>query len=259
MANTLFCPIPANFNGNTYHTSKVAANRISTVTDRRLDTSRAAGVFVLDLTSNTKITHLFIKAKNLDGNITITGITNTITQAVDTYTVRDAQGNTVKFNPDGFDNYLISFPDGTTTSTLTVTVSTGTVYEIAALDAQVKIDAEKYLLECDFSRVHRAATIHESITGRLKAIPPVNSEPYRWQVALGLLYLNIHEETARDEYNKILDFLTNNPNFAFVPEYTRYPDRVFTAAVLPNFEYQLRYIEETIKIYQGLHFRIAEA
>ena len=37
-AKTLFCKLPENFDGNTYHTAEADANRVKSVVDRRFDT-----------------------------------------------------------------------------------------------------------------------------------------------------------------------------------------------------------------------------
>lgn len=278
MATTRFCPLPANKN-QTYHTSVSAANLVKRVTDRRLNTYSEQTDFILDIASHNQVTHLWVKSTGVTeitvmiNNVTVKRATRAA--GAHAHTVMDAQGRDVDWygaNSDNFENWLLDLrvnaptdphapidednrPEARTTARVGVTVSgaSAKVYEIAALDSQVELDAEERFSRFDFTPVWRNYTTHQSITGRLKGIPPVNSEPYRRDLELTILYL----ENA--VHQPLLNFLYANPNFALIPEYTRYPHIIFTEATLPNWEMQLRNLEETLKIHRTLSMRVSEA
>ena len=261
MAVTRFAPLPANFGGNTYRNSKSTGNRIHTVTDRRLDTSSSETTFLLDIEDAGQASHVFVKAKNLT-SIAINDEDDNalVSDTISSYTVQNAQGQTVDFTADGFQNLLYPLdpdPDNlpVTTDTLSVMVAgTNTeVYELAAIDSKIELDAETKFSTFDFRRTQRTYQLHEKINGRVVGIPPLNSEPYRWEIALEILYLN------NESYDTVLNFLYEYPNFCFIPEYSRYPSRVFTEATLPKAELQLNYLERTLKMHQILQLTIWEA
>ena len=262
-AKTLFCKLPENFDGNTYHTAEADANRVKSVVDRRFDTFSTEDVFVLDLTDHESVTHLWVKATGIDSVVAVDASNANLVNLTDTstYTVENVQGVTVDHSEDGFDNYLFdvrdtSAPDtAITTTEITVTL-TGTdrkLYEIAALDAQVELDAEGDFSQFDFTPVWRGWATHRMGTGRLKGILPVNSEPPRRDLALTILYLD------NASHQPIVNFLSSNPNFALVPEYGRYPHIVFSEATLPNWQLQVQNIVEDLKNHQSLSLTIGEA
>ena len=263
MATTRFCPIPTNFNGNTYHTSIADANLVSSVTDRRLDTFSTEGVFVLDLTDHNAVTHLFVKGTGLDSIVAVDAANTNLVNLADTstYSVESAQGLTVDYSQDGFDNYLFDMRDmaapdtaiTTTVITLTLTGADRKLYEVAAMDAQVELDAEDRFSEFDFSPVWRGYTTHQNINGRIKGIPPLNAEPYRRDLDMTILYMD------NAYHQPLLNFLYENPNFCLVPESTRYPHIFFSEATLPNWEAQVRYLVADLKNHRTLSLRISEA
>ena len=262
-----FAPLPANFNRRTYHTSVTPANVVPSVTDRRLDTYSEETTFVLDTSSYTTITHLWLKSTG------VTQVTVTINNQVAAnttragHTVTDAQGRTVDWKSDGFENYLLDCripppsdrpndpPTPRTSSRVGVTVSGANkkVYEIAAIGVSLELDAEERFSTFDFTPIWRGWQTHRTITGRLKGIPPINSEPPRHDLDLSILYLDnaVHQP--------LLTFLYQNPNFCLVPEYNRYPHIVFSAATLPNWEMQLRRLVQSLKVHNALSLRISEA
>lgn len=258
MATTHFCGLPANFNGNTYHTSRTPANLVKSVTDRRLDTSSTQSVFVLDLTRNPRVTHVFVKGQGLTSIQVTNGSDVVASQSISAFSVSDAQGREVAFDGDGFQNILLPLtgaPITATMNTLGVTVGGTRVVELAAIDSRVALDAEERFSQFDFSRQWRRQITHEAITGRRKTIPPVNSEPPRYRCELLINYLD-NDQT----YNDLLNFFYENPNgFAFLPEPTRYPHLTFTSAILENPEQQLRYIDERLKIHRQLYLSVLEA
>lgn len=248
-AKTLFCKLPANFDGNTYHTAEADANRVKSVVDRRIDTFSTEDVFVLDLTDAPSVTHLWLKGTGIDSVVAVDASSADLVNLTDTstYTVENAQGVTVDHSEDGFDNYLFDVRDtaapdtAITTTEITVTL-TGTdrrLYEVAALDAQVELGAEDDFSQFDFTPVWRGFTTHRMGTGRIKGIPPVNSEPVRRDLALTILYLD------NASHQGIVNFLSSNPNFALVPEYGRYPHIVFSEATLPNWNCKCKILLKT--------------
>ena len=111
MSQTLFAPIPANFNGNTYHTSGADANLISRAKDRRLDTYTDENDLVLDTSDNTSVTHLWVKGKDITQiEITISGSV-VLTQTETADAVEDAQGNDADWEQEGFQNFLQDIRD----------------------------------------------------------------------------------------------------------------------------------------------------
>ena len=257
MSTTRFAKLPTNFK-KTYRTAIADANLVSSVTDRRLDTSSAETVFVLDLSANTRATHLFVKAKGLVSvSVTDAGGTMVASQTVAAYAVTDAQGHNVEFDQDGFQNLLLPLTGAPlTTTSLTVTAVYGTggaMVELAALDVQLELDAEERFSQFDFRPVWRGWTTHQNINGRLKGVPPVNAEPYRRDLEMTIKYLD------NASHQPLLNFLYENPNFCLVPEYDRYPHILFSECTLPNWELQLRYLAEDLKTHQALSLLISEA
>ena len=258
MATTRFCPLPANFGGNTYHTAKSDANKISSVTDRRLDTfyydaNQLSPTIVLDISSVGSISHVFVKGKSL----TYLAMSEGGVADLTTFAVTDAQGNTVPHDRDDYQNILFELENGPiTTDEISATI-TGTgnyqIVEVAAINSEIEFDAESRFTTMNFKRIHRAWQTHEKLNGRITGVPPVNAEPFRWELELGILSLN------EPDYDALLNFLYTYPNFCLIPEYTRYPDRVFTEATLPNGELQIRYLEQNLKQHQILELMVWEA
>lgn len=256
MATTRFCPLPANFGGNTYKTSKLAANKIKSVTDRRWDTFSSEGTLILDTTSNPRVTHLWVKGTGITEIQARSSGTLVASQVIADFSVQNAQGHDVAINADGFDNILLPLTGAPLTTTqLDVTIS-GTnrkVTEIAAIDALIEIDAEERFSQMDFTPVWRGMTTHRPITGRIKSVPPVNKEPYRYNVDMTILYLN------NASHQPLINFLYENPNFCLIPEYTRYPNVCLLEATLPNWELQIRNLIEDLKIHQSLSLTVWES
>lgn len=195
MSTTIFAPLPANFDGNTYHTSLLPANRVKSVTDRRLDTFSTETLFVLDLTDNPSVTHLFVKGTDIASIAAVDAGNTNLFNTVDTsmWEVTNAQGEVVAHDQDGFDNYLIpvnSPPFSANQITVTLTGTNRKLYEIAALEVQVELDAKERFSQFDFTPVWRGWTTHRMGNGRLKGVPPVNQEPPRDDVSLQILYLD---------------------------------------------------------------------
>ena len=267
---TYFAPLPANFS-KTYRNSVSAANLVKSVTDRRLDTFSSETTFILDIATHNKVSHLWLKSTGVTSVQVVinNAVVKTVTRAG--HTVTDAQGRSVEWKAaetDGFDNWLIDVripppdpndptqkPTPRTTSRVGVTVAGASrkVYELAAIDAQIALDAEERFSTFDFTPIWRGWTTHQAITGRLKGIPPLNSEPPRHDLDLSILYLD------NAYHQPLLTFLYQNPNFCLVPEYNRYPRIVFTAATLPNWEMQLRRLVANLKTHNTLSLRISES
>ena len=263
---TYFCPLPANF-GNTYTNAVSAANLVKSVTDRRLDTFSSETTFILDTSSNPRVTHLWVKGTGITSIQVVinNAIVETVTRA--RYSVQNAQGHPVEWQQDGFENYLIDVriidttntppnpPKPQTTTKVGVTIGGGSakVVELAAIEARLELEAEERFSEFDFTPVWRNYTTHQNINGRLKGIPPLNSEPYRRDLDMQILYL----DTAL--HQPLLNFLYQNPNFCLIPEYQRYPHILFSEATLPNWEMQLRYLVANLKNHQTLSLRVSEA
>ena len=258
MSKTIFAPLPVNFDGNTYHTSVADANRVRSVVDRRIDTYSSEDVFVLDLTDNPQLTHLFVKGTGIASIAAVDAGNINLFSTVDTSTwaVTNAQGAVVEHNQDGFDNFMIpvdSPPFSASQITVTLTGTGHRLYEVAAIDNRVELNAEERFSQFDFTPVWRGFTTHRMGTGRIKGIPPVNSEPVRRDLALTILYLD------NASHQGIVNFLSSHPNFALVPEYGRYPHIVFSEATLPNWQLQVQNLIEDLKIHQSLSLTIGEA
>ena len=262
MATTRFCPVPANFGGNTYLNSQSAANVLKSVTDRRLDTGfdlSTSALFYLDLSSNRRVTHLYVRGVG----ITHISVDTSDVLDVTSYSVEDAQGfvsdweSTQERTSDwalyGFQHILMPLANSPVVDSVSVTVTGTRVVEIAAIDTRIRLDSESRLSRMDFRRVRRGSVEHRTITGRVRRVPPVNMEPYRWELDLGIIYLN------RVSPESILEFFNEYPNFCMIPEYSRYPSRVFTEATLPQSALQLRYLDNSLKQHQILELTIMES
>lgn len=263
---TYFCPIPANF-GKTYTNAVSAANLVKSVTDRRLDTFSSETTFILDTSSHNKVTHLWMKGTGITSIQVIINNAVVKTQTRLGYSVQNAQGDTVEWKQDGFENYLLDVrnidttnhppkpptPQTTTRVGVTIAGANRKVVELAAIDAQIEVNAEERFSQFDFAPVWRNYTTHQNINGRLKGIPPLNAEPYRRDLDLQILYL----DTAY--HQPLLNFLYQNPNFCLIPEYKRYPHILFSECTLPNWELQLRYLVQNLKNHKTLSLRISEA
>ena len=254
MATTLLCPVPANFGGNTYLNSQSDVNVLGSVVDRRLDTGQelsAAGTVVyLDVSAHARVTHLFVKGVGISNISLDTGDVLDVTS----FSVMDEQGGVSDWREDGFQNILLPLASApVSVGSLTVTLSGVRLVEIAALDTRISLDAESRFSRMDFRRRRRGSRQHQTITGRVRSVPPVNAEPYRWELDLGILHLDGVSPQV------LLDFFEAYPNFCIVPEYSRYPSRVFTEALLPQAELQLRYVDARLKQHQILELNIIES
>ena len=253
MATTRFCPVPANFGGNTYLNSQSAANVLKSVTDRRLDTGldlSTSTLFYLDLSDNPRVTDLYVRG------VGITHISLDTSDMLDvtSYSVMDAQGRSVAWDVGGFQHILMPLANSPVlVDSVSVTVTGTRLVEIAAIDTRISIDSEDRLSRMDFRRVHRGSVEHQTIAGRVRRVPPVNSEPYRWELDLGILHLNSVSPQS------LLDFFYAYPNFCMIPEYSRYPSRVFTEATLPQSALQLRYLDNRLKQHQILELTVIES
>ena len=264
MANeqrTLLCKPVVNFNGKTYHTSVTDGNQVYTVTDRLLHTFSTEGVYILDTVYpgniNADVSHIFIKGKNIE-RIQISGVGsvgNPIDQQVADYEVQNAQQQGTNFIINDFQNFLFILSRSNTPTDvwnasriqIRITGSSRRVYEIAALEKVFAFDSQKYYRQLAYNRTHRASVLHEKITGRVKRIDPLNQEPKRWRVRMGIKNRFMNETPIGQD---LQNFFDNHPNFAMVPEYSRWADRVFTEATLENPDAQLQFIANNSDSYE---------
>lgn len=260
-SRTLLCPPIVNFGGNTYKKSVSDANRITTVTDRRLDTYSSESVFVLDTVqdaANTDVTHLYIKGKGIT-RIQISGV-GVVGAAIDqqaaAYAVQNAQGGTTDYEADGYQNFLFGLNrtghENWNVNRITITITGDPhkqVYEIAAFNAVMVFDSQRYYRQLAYNRTHRGSRLREYITGRVKRIDPVNKEPHRWRVRTALKNRWMNDPPIG---KTLQNFFDTYPNFAMIPEYSRWTDRVFSAATLENPEYQLNFLGDNTESYEML-------
>ena len=175
----------------------------------------------------TRITHIFLKAKNIDAyTFTPTGGAGAgFSNRSLLTTVTNYEGESTSTTVSGFQHDLYPLPAAITATTARLQF-TGThpeIYALMLLDIGIEIDANSRFTQIDFQKVDRTGTLTTNPTGRTRRNPPFAGTRFKWE---GAYVCQFRGESV----SAFLAWLEANPNFAFAQEFSRYPARVFPTA-----------------------------
>ena len=220
----------------------------STLADVNINMADASG-------NPTPITHIFIKAKNLDtyaltplggSGIGFTG--RQIPTSVLNYEKRVSR-TTVS----GFQHDLYALPSQVTATAarLQFTGTNVQIHAVMLLSLGWEIDANRRYREIQFNKVDRTGSLTENPTGRTRRNPPFNGTRFKWD---GRYTCTFRDDESVPEF---MQWVEENPNCAFAIEFTRYPARVFPAA-FPSLRMPNGYLGKVKSQGEYVQFRIAE-
>ena len=202
----------------------------------------------------TRITHIFIKAINLDsyaftpsgGNgAGFTG--RTLPTMLQNY-----EGRNSRTIVSGFQHDLYELPSAVTATSARLQF-TGTNLEIHALmllDIGWKINANTRFTQIEFNKVDRTGSLRKNPTGRTRRNQPFAGTRFKWE---GLYTCQFRDESLA----AFQAWQEENLNFAFAQEYSRYPARVFPAT-FPALRTSSGYLGLVKSNGEWTQFRVAE-
>ena len=177
-------------------------------------------------TDNTRITHIFIKAKNL------TNYTVSVPSGEGSGTGLTDQTIPANQVVDGIQHDLRSLgPLNATEVEVSVTGTSTEVYEIMLLESVLEIP--DIYVEIQPTRGDRGAIKRTNIRGELYTVPGLSGR-YKWLVRLAAVFVpppnpppNPLPPTAED----LLRALEENHNLTFAEDFDRFPERVYPATL----------------------------
>lgn len=275
--NTIFFSYPLNYNID--QESEAAIN----VSDNDFNTYSTEDSITLKIgSSNTKYDYIFIKAKNLatiaGGDIDIDYSTSLPTHIIRwekdiaglygeinendqdiidlTQTERDAlKDNYRSITYKGFENYLINIdsdiPPSDTEITLEFTGTGKEIYEVMVLNSVLEIGANSKFIKVEHNLIDRGGLIQEDIGGGISKAPAINNTRWKYDINYGAIFAN------GDANDTLIEFITENSNFGFCEEYSRFPWIVFPA-VFPDLNTQIKFLTRQ-KNDNRVFFRLSES
>ena len=207
-----------------------------------------------DTDAPTRITHIFLKAKNVtDWGFTPTGGAGTgVSNRNIPATVQNYEGTPTKTTCCGFQHDLYALPQPITATQLRMHFrGTGLhIYQVLCLDVAWEINANQQYQGINFNKVDRSGQLVRYPFGQLRRIQNVKNSRLKWNAN----YRAIFREHNADAF---LQWLEDNPNFAFAQEFSRYPARVYLACdASPRI--QVGYLTNVTSQGRYVQFQIAE-
>ena len=195
-------------------------------TDYAIDISRA--------TQPTRVDAVFIKSKGVTRHSgTPTGGSGTgWTNEALPETVENWEGTHISTTVLGFQHHLLLLDQHFTATSVRVQLE-GTnveVYEILLLAFLMEIDANGDFTEISPDYVDRAAVIHTSPDGGIRRSSPLGSGRSKWET--NFVVKVVPGKTVLASVDEFVYLMSENPNFVFSQEFSRYPARVYPASFL---------------------------
>ena len=215
------------------------------------------------VTDMMRITHIFIKGSGI-ATYTLSvpsghGTGTTVTRTVPT-SVTNTEGDSISITKDGFQHDLFKIVDSggsdnpfnATKVALTITGTTPKITEIMLLNLQYDLQVGRDYFQINQSKVARKAGIHQNTSGGETRYSASNGQRWKWEIDYGVRFNEAYG------YEDLIAFSEGNDNFAFAPEYTRYPERVYPA-FFRNFAWNINDRTEIIEYSMEMFFQIAES
>ena len=201
-------------------------NTFSDETDYDLDISQD--------TQPTRVDAVFIKSKGVSRHSgTPTGGNGTGWTNVDVpATVQNWEGSDVNTTVLGFQHHLMLLDSHFTATNVRVRFQ-GTnieIYELMLLEFIMEIDANGDFVEINPDYVDRSAVIHTSPDGGIRRSSPLGSGRSKWET--NFVVKVVPGKTVLESVDEFLYLMSENPNFVFSQEFSRYPARVYPASFL---------------------------
>lgn len=227
-------------------------NTFSTETTISLDVS--------ELLSNnpTRINSIFLRSSGVTSySIVSSGGLGTIGARTLPDTIPTYNNENISIVRNGLHNDLYEFNPVTASKLVFTFVGTDIkIYTLMALDLIYEIPtfiAEKTSnSEIVYKKVRRGSNIQENTEGFQTFVGPSEQPRSKWLIDYSTRFF----ET--EEYEKLLDFMDEHPNFAFAGDYSLYPDRVHLA-IFPNLETELPFLSRWIFQGNEARFTVGEA
>lgn len=229
---------PEEAGDNKYHTSTTSSSVICYV-DTTGDGTGSPRTF----------SDVFVKGKNIQ-SVDVIGHGSTSTnmgmsfQAFDT-TTNDSD-EIVSTNIRGFQNMLFSLgrqENGTSVRLNFSPVSGQTleVTEVLVLDEFLRLEEDAIQLNPRFRPI-RSGVVQVGAGNSYSYSPGVNRARDKWRYTTEIFfYRNVDGVDIRHKLDTLLTLMFDYPNFAFAPEYHRYPDLLYPA-MFPDLEHDISYI-----------------
>ena len=210
---------------------------VRAVTDNDFKTFSTVTDYDIDMSRNnqpTRVDAVFIKSKGITRHSGApiggsgTGWTNVDLPA----TVSNWEGSDVNTTVLGFQHHLMLLDSHFTATSVRVRFQ-GTnieIYQIMLLEFIMEIDANGDFTEISPDYVDRAAVIHTSPDGGIRRSAPLGAEKSKWET--NFFVKVVTGKTLLESVDEFVYLMSENPNFVFSQEFSRYPARVYPASFL---------------------------
>ena len=94
----------------------------------------------------------------------------------------------------------------------------------------MEIDANGDFVEINPDYVDRSAVIHTSPDGGIRRSAPLGAEKSKWET--NFVVKVVPGKTVLESVDEFVYLMSENPNFVFSQEFSRYPARVYPASFL---------------------------
>lgn len=224
--------------------NKNAANSdVPQITDNDFKTYSTNVHFRCNVTengSNTKVTHVFLKSKNVDSVRIGMGSANTVVrdyEPIDAF-VNKWEGTPTKTTVSGYQHALIELPDPVTTSQIHVQVqgSQTQIHELYILEEAWFLNSNARHTDVLWGRENRTGGEHINEKGDLEVYFPIGANRSK-HIVNYTSYFEREPNFPLGELDEFVDWADENPNVFFNGEFTRYPNRCFLGSIT-TFSYQ---------------------
>lgn len=255
--SSLFFKNPINYIPGrvTRHNTSILIVEMTDNNYRTYSNERDIAINMADAQDNpTRITHIFIKAINLDSYaFTLSGGSGQgFTGRTLPTTLQNYEGRNSRTTVSGFQHDLYELPSAVTATSARLQF-TGTNLQIHALmllDIGWEINANTRFTQIEFNKVDRTGSLRQNPTGRTRRNSPFAGTRFKWE---GLYNCQFRQESLA----AFQAWMEENTNFAFAQEYSRYPARVFPAT-FPALRTSSGYLGLVKSNGEWTQFRVAE-
>ena len=255
--NSLLFKSPVNYDGDRI-SQRGTSTIIREMTDNNYNTFATEADIDIDMSDGagnpTAIDYIFVKYK---GELTeyraipTGGTGSAFTRRVPT-TIQRFEGGLTDLEVNGFKHDLLTLDSRITADAVRMQF-TGTdleIYALMLLEIGFEIEANASIVEIEFNLVDRGGRIDTSIGGRGRREQTLANARWKWTYAFGVTMDTVAMDTLRN-------WMEENPNFAFAPEFSRDPEQVFPA-FFPSTSVRGEYFTPLKRNGEKVQFRVAE-
>ena len=255
--NSLFFRSPINYDGDRI-SQRGTSTIIREMTDNNYDTFSTEADIDVDMSDGdgnpTSIDYIFVKYKG-----TLTAYTATPTGGIGGAFTRNVpemiqrfEGGQTDLEVNGWKHDLFPLASQVTAKSVRMQF-TGTdleIYALMLLEIGLEIDANSSYVDIGFNLVDRGGRIDTSVGGRGRRGPGLANERWKWNYNFGVIMDSAAMDTLRN-------WMEENPNFAFSPEFSRDPEQVFPA-YFPSASVRGEYFTPLKRNGEQVQFRVSE-